>query len=255
MGKTPSLLAFALLLLPTLALAQGTTPQTPESREAQYVALQADLYDTQSLAALPEPVSDIERMLREIRSQFPLVAELRVPAQLTAGTSLIVGLQPAFRPQVDRLCASWSGYARARSATIEIAALDALTRQFGGGYEITCQSRGLSFGSYVVVNFSRLLHVPSLARLFRAVAGVTSADSNRVALGGVMPVAVKRDGAQWRVTFGHGAGDCPAGCTYREYHRFLVAADFTIQFLGTEQQGELPSAVPQEEPEEEPLPQ
>ena len=70
-----------------------------------------------------------------------------------------------------------------------------------------------------------------------------------------MPVSVRRDDASWRVTFGHGTGDCPAGCTYREYHRFLVAPDFTIQFLGTEQQGALPSPVPQEDPEEEAFPQ
>jgi hypothetical protein len=169
---------------------------------------------------------------------------------MTARTSVIVGLQPAFRQKVDSRCVGWSGYAQARSATIEIPEIDAVTKKFGGAYEITCQSRGISLGAYVVVNFPRLLHVPSVARLYRAAAGVASAENNHVVLGGVMPVSVKQEDGQWRVTFGLGAGDCPAGCTYREYHHFLVASDSTIQYLGPEQQGQLPAPVPQEDPEE-----
>jgi hypothetical protein len=190
-------------------------------------------------------------MLQEIRSQFPAIAHLRIPTQMTARTSVIVGLQPAFRQKVDSRCVGWSGYAQARSATIEIPEIDAVTKKFGGAYEITCQSRGISLGTYVVVNFPRLLHVPSVARLYRAAAGVTSAENNHVVLGGVMPVSVKQEDGQWRVTFGLGAGDCPAGCTYREYHHFLVGSDSTIQYLGPEQQGQLPAPAPQEDPEEE----
>ncbi len=112
MAKTPVLLAFSLLLFPASSPSQGTAPPTPEAREAQYVALQAGLYDEQRLTALPDSVNDIAQMLREIRSQFPLVAELRIPTQLTARTSIIVGLQPYHRSQVDSLCAAWEGYAR-----------------------------------------------------------------------------------------------------------------------------------------------
>jgi hypothetical protein len=150
---------------------------------------------------------------------------------------------------------AWEGYARAHAATVGIPAMDALTRQFGGAYEITCQNRGASLGPYVVVSFSRLLHVPSLARRYRAAMGVTSAENNHLVLGGVMPVAVKKEGAQWRVTFGRGLGDCAAGCIFREYHHFLVAPDFTIQSLGTEQQGEAPIPEPTEDPPEEVIPQ
>ena len=252
-------IAFSLLLFPARSPSQGSPAPTPETREAQYVALQADLFDAQTLAALPDPVSRIARMLREIRSQFPAVANLRIPAQMTARTSVIIGLQPALRQQLDSRCVGWSGYAQARSATLEIPEMDAVTQKFGGAYEITCRSRGISLGSYVVVNFPRLLHVPSLVRLYRAAAGVTSAENNHVVLGGVMPVSAKQQDGQWRVTFGLGAGDCPAGCTYREYHHFLVAPDSTIQYLGPERQGQLPSVVPQDAPEEEseaePLPQ
>ena len=252
-------IALALLFFQAESPAQQTPALTPETREAQYVALQADLFDEPSLAALPDPVTLIARMLQEIRSQFPTVANLRIPTALTARTSVILGLQPAFRQKLDSRCVGWSGYAQARSATIEIPEIDAITQRFGGAYEITCQSRGVSLGAYVVVNFSRLLHIPTLAQLYRAAAGVTSAENNHVVLGGVMPVSVKQEDGQWRVTFGLGAGDCPAGCTYREYHHFLVAPDSTIQYLGPEHQGELPAPVPQEAPEEEleeePLPQ
>ena len=224
--------------------------QTSETREAQYVVLQADLFDEQNLTAPPDPVSQIARMLQEIRSQFPAVENLRVPTQLTTRTSVIIGMQPAFRQKVDSRCVGWSGYSQARSATIEIPEIDAITERFGGAYEITCRSRGVSLGSDVVVNFSRLLHLPTLARLYRAAAGVTSAGNNHVVPGGVMPVSVKQEDGQWRVTFGLGAGDCPAGCTYRQYHHFLVAPGSTVQYLGPEHQGALPAPVPQEAPEE-----
>ena len=255
MGKTLGLLVLAVLLFPAESPAQGTAAQNQETSEAQYVALQADLFDANLLTALPEAVNAIARMLREIRSQFPVVANMRIPSQWTAHTSLIVGFRPALRPQVDRHCAAWSGYARARSETIGIAEMDAITRRLGGEYDITCQNRGLSLGPYVVVNFPRLLHVPSLARLYRALSAVTSAENNHLVLGGVMPVSVKKEDGPWRVTFGHGSGDCPAGCILREYHRFLVAPDFTIQFVGTEQQGEAPIPEPPEDPPEEALPQ
>ena len=255
MRKLLGLTAFSLLLFPAASLSQENPAQANETAEAQYVALQADLFDEQSLTALPDSVNAIARMLREIRSQFPVVESLRVPPQWTANTSLIVGFRPALRPQVDRLCAAWSGYARARSETIGIAEMDAITRRFGGEYDITCQNRGLSLGPYVVVNFPRLYHVPSLARLYKALPAVTSAENNRLVLGGVMPVSVKKEDGQWRVTFGHGSGDCPAGCIFREYHRFLVAPDFTIQFVGTEQQGEAPIPEPPEDPPEEVIPQ
>jgi hypothetical protein len=252
MGRTFALLVVSVLLLPASSLAQGTASLTPETREAQSVALQADWFDEQNLTPLPDAFNDIARMLREIRSQFPLVAELRVPASLTRRTSLIVGLQSYHRPQVDRLCDAWESYARARSETLEIPPLDELTRRFAGSYEVTCRGRGVSLGSYVVVNFPGLLHVPSLTRIYSAAAGVTSANDNHVNTGGVTPVAVAQEGDSWRVTFGRGEGDCPAGCTYREYHRFLVGSGFTIQFLGTEQQGERPSFVPLEDPAEDP---
>lgn len=250
MAKTLVWIAVTLLLFAPASPAQQAPAQPPETREAQYVALQADLFDEQTLTALPDPVSQIARILREIRSQFPSFGNLRVPTQLAARTSLILGLQPAFRQKADSRCIGWSGYSQARSATIEIPEIDAITQRFGGAYEITCQSRGVSLGSYVVVNFPRLLHLPSLTRLYRTAAGVTSAENNHVIPGGVMPVSVKQEVGQWRVTFGLGAGDCPAGCTYREYHHFLVASDSTIQYLGPEQQGELPAPVPQEAPEE-----
>jgi len=237
-------------LFPASLPSQENPAPGSETAEAQYVALQADLFDGQGLTALPDSVNAIERMLREIRSQFPVVANMRIPSQWTANTSLIVGFRPAFRAQVDRFCAAWEGYARARTEALGIPAMDALTRQFGGGYEITCRNRGLSLGPYAVANFPRLLHVPSLARLYRGAAGVTSADDNRMILGGVMPVAVTREGAQWQVTFGRGSGDCPAGCIFREYHHFLVAPDSTIQYLGAEQQGQTPVPEPPEPPEE-----
>jgi hypothetical protein len=253
MGKTLSLIVLSALLFPAGSPAQGTAAQNQETGEAQYVALQADLFDEQQLTAQPQAVSDIARMLREIRSQFPAVANLRIPTSWTANTSLIVGFQRAFQAQVDRLCVGWSGYARIRSEALGVPAMDAITQRFGGGYELTCQNRGASLGPYVVVSFPRLLHVPSLARLYRAATGVTSAEDNRVILGGVMPVGVKKEGAQWRVTLGRGSGDCPAGCIVREYHHFLVAPDFTIQSLGTEQQGETPAPEPElpEDPLEE----
>jgi hypothetical protein len=251
MAKALGWIAFCFLLFPAESPAQHTSAETPEAREAQFVALQADLFDEQSLTALPDPVSRIARMLQEIRTQFPSFANLRIPAQLAARTSVIVGLQPAFRQKLDSRCVGWSGYSQARSATLEIPQIDAITQRFGGAYEITCQNRGVSLGSYAVVNFSRPLHVPSLVRLYRAAAGVVSAENNRVIPGGVMPVSVKQEEGQWRVTLGLGAGDCPAGCTYREYHHFLVAPDSTVQYLGPEQQGELPASVPQEAPEEE----
>jgi len=251
MAKALAWIAFFLLLFPAESTAQQTPARTPETREAQFVALQADLFDEQSLTALPDSVSRIARMLQEIRTQFPTVEHLRVPSSLTSRTSLIIGLQPALRQKVDSRCGGWSGYSQARSAKIEIPEIDAVTQKFGGAYEITCRSRGVSLGSYVVVNFSRLLHLPTLARLYRAAAGVISAENNHVVPGGVMPVSVKQEDGQWRVTLGLGAGDCPAGCTYREYHHFLVAPDSTIQYLGPEKQGELPAPVPQEAPEEE----
>ena len=164
MGKTLGLTVLAVLLFPAESPAQGTAAQNQETSEAQYVALQADLFDEQSLTALPQAGNDIARMLREIRNQFPMVANMRIPVAWTTNTSLIVGFQRTFQPQVDRLCVSWSGYARIRSETLGIPAMDAITRQFGGAYEITCQNRGASLGPYVVVNFPRLLHVPSLAR-------------------------------------------------------------------------------------------
>ena len=255
MGKTLGLIALSVFLFPAEAPAQGTAAQNQETSEAQFVALQADLFDEQRLMAFPQAVSDIARMLRDIRSQFPVAANMRIPVQWTANTSLIVGFQRTFQPQVDRLCVGWSGYARIRSETIGIPAMDAITRQFGGEYEITCQNRGASLGPYVVASFPRLLHVPSLARRYRAAMGVTSAENNHLVLGGVTPVAVKKEGAQWRVTLGRGSGDCPAGCIFREYHHFLVASDFTIQSLGTEQQGEAPIPEPPEDPPEEVIPQ
>lgn len=255
MQKTLCWIVFSFFLFPLASLSQENPVHGNETAEAQYVALQADLFDEQPLTARPDSVNDIARMLREIRSRFPVVASLRIPAPWTANTSLIVGFRPASRPQVDRLCVGWSGYARIRSETLGIPAMDAITRQFGGEYEITCQNRGASLGPYVVASFPRLLHVPSLAQRYRAAMGVTSAENNHLVLGGVMPVAVKKEGSQWRVTFGRGSGDCPAGCIFREYHHFLVAPDFTIQFLGTEQQGEAATPEPAEDPPEEALPQ
>jgi len=250
LARTLSWIAFSLLLFPAESLAQQTAAQTPETREAQYVALQEDLFDEQTLTALPDSASRIARILQEIRTQFPSFDNLRVPTQLTARTSVILGLQPAFRQKLDGRCTGWSGYSQARSAKIEIPEVDAITQKFGGAYEVTCQGRGTALGSYVVVNFSRPLHIPSLARQYRAAAGVASAENNHV-VPGVMPVSVKQEGGQWRVTLGLGAGDCPAGCTYREFHHFLVAPDSSIQYLGPERQGELPALVPQEAPEEE----
>lgn len=257
MQKTRCWIVFSFFFFPLASPSQESPVQGNETAEAQYVALQADLFDAQRLTALPDSVNAIARMLREIRSQFPVAASLRIPAPWTANTSIMVGFQPASRPQVDRLCVGWSGYARIRSEALGIPAMDAITRQFGGEYEITCQNRGASLGPYVVVSFPRLLHVPSLARRYRAAAGVTSAENNHLVLGGVIPVAVKKEGAQWRVTFGRGAGDCPAGCIFREYHHFLVAPDFTIQYLGPEQQGEapIPDQAPVLDPQEPALPQ
>jgi hypothetical protein len=257
------LLALLLLLLPPSSQAQANASQTqqiPDDREAQYVALQADLFDKQSLAALPDAAGQIARMLGDIRTRFPTVADMRIPSQIASRTSLIISLEPRFRQNVDRLCDAWEGYARARSSAVGIPEVDVLTRKFGGAYEVTCRSRGSSIGPYVVVNFPRLLHAPSLAKLYRQAAGVTSAENDRVILGGVTPVSVRKEYGDWSVTFGQGAGDCPAGCTYREYHHFLVASDGTIQYLGPEQQGELPVPaieviIEEDTPEEEALPQ
>jgi len=256
MEKKLGLLVCSALLFPAWLPAQSTAAQSPETREAQYVALQAGLFDEQGLTALPDAVDKIERMLREIRSRVPAVAELRIPSQMLVRTSVIVLLEPSLRRNVDRMCDAWEGYARARSNAIGVAEIDAITQKFGGAYEVTCRSRGTALGSHVVVNFPRMLHVDSLAGLYAKARGVTSAENDRVILGGVMPVAVEKLDDQWRVTFGRGAGDCPAGCTYREYYRFLVAADGTIEYLGSEQQGELPATVIEEDPpEEEAVPQ
>lgn len=252
MGNTMVSIAVFLLLFAAKSPAQQAAAPTPETREAQYVALQADLFDEQTLTALPDPVTRIARMLHDIRSQYPAFADLRIPRQLTARTSVILGLEPAFRQKLNSRCTGWSGYAQARSATLGIPEIDAVTKRFGGAYEITCQSRGASLGSYVVVNFSRLLYVPSLVQLYRTVAGVASAGNNQVVPGGVTPVTVKQEDGQWRVTLGLGTGDCPAGCTYREYHHFLVSADSTIQYLGPEQQGQFPAPVVPEDSEESP---
>jgi hypothetical protein len=251
MGKTLVLIVLLFLVSPTPLPAQQAAAPSSEAREAQYVALQAGLFDEQSLAALASPVDRIARMLQEIRSQFPAVAEIRIPTQSTRRTSIILGLEPIFRQKLDSRCTGWSGYAQARSPKIDIPQVDAVTEKFGGSYEITCRGPGTALGSYVVVNFPSLLHIPSLARQYRTVAGVASAENNHVVPGGVMPVSVRQEDGQWRVTLGLGAGDCPAGCTYREYHHFLVAPDSTIQYLGPEQQGELPGPVPQDAPEEE----
>ena len=249
MLKAPAGIAFWLLLFSVELPAQQVADQTPEIREAQYVALQAGLFDEQTLAALPGTATRIARMLRDIRSRFPAVESLRVPTQMTMNTSVIVGLGPLFRLKLNSLCTGWSGYSQARQATMDIPELDAITERFSGSYEVTCQGPGASLGAYVVVNFPRPLHVPSLTRMYSAAAGVTSAQHNQVLVGGVMPVAVKEEDGQWRFTFGLGAGDCPAGCTYREYHHFLVAADSTIQYLGKEQEGQLLVPVLPSDPE------
>ena len=249
MTKALGWIVVSLLVFSTESLAQQPAAQTPETAEAQYVALQAGLFDEQTLTASPEPVARIARMLREIRSQFPAVESLRVPVQMTANTSVIIGLQPVFRPKLNSLCTGWSGYSQARKPAIDIPEIDAVTGRFSGSYEVTCQGSGAALGSYVVVNFPRPLHVPSLSRLYGAAAGVTSAQNNKVVVGGVMPVSVKQEDGQWRVTFGMGAGDCPAGCTYREYHNFLVASDSTIQYLGHEQEGQMLTPVLQRDPE------
>ncbi len=249
MLKAPVGIAFWFLLFSVELLAQQVADLTPEIREAQYVALQAGLFDEQTLTALPGPAIRIARMLREIRSQFPAVESLRVPTQMTTSTSVIVGLGPVFRPKLNSFCTGWSGYSQARQAAMDIPEIDAITERFSGSYEVTCQGRGVSLGTYVVVNFPRPLHVPSLTRMYSAAAGVTSAQDNKVLVGGVMPVAVQEEDGRWRLTFGLGAGDCPAGCTYREYHHFLVAADSTIQYLGKEQEGQLLAPVLQRDPE------
>ena len=92
--------------------------------------------------------------------------------------------------------------------------------------------------SYVVVNFPRLLHVPSLTRLYKGFPAVAYAENNLLILGGVIPVSVQKEESQWKVTFGHGWGDCPAGCTGREYFFFRVASDLSIEYLGSEKSGE-----------------
>jgi hypothetical protein len=73
--------------------------------------------------------------------------------------------------------------------------------------------------------------------LYQAIPAVASAENNLVIFGGVIPVVVAKEMGQWRVTFGRGSGDCPAGCTKKEYFTFIVAADFSIQYVGTEKNG------------------
>ena len=61
MAKVLGWIALSLLFLPAGSSAQQTAAQTPEIREAQYVALQAGLFDDQTLTARPDSVSQIAR--------------------------------------------------------------------------------------------------------------------------------------------------------------------------------------------------
>ena len=254
MAKALAWIAISFLLFPAGSRAQQAAAPSTDTREAQFLTLQMGLFDKQTLAALPDTAGEIARILEDIRTQFPAFNSLRIPLQLTGRTSIIVSLAPALRIKLDSRCGGWSGYAQARIPKLEIPEVDAITEKFDGLYEVTCQGRGMALGAYAVVNFPRQLHIPSLIELYRAAPGITSAATNR-ALPSVMPVSLKREDGQWHVTLGLGSGDCPAGCIYREYHHFLVAADSTIQYLGPEQQGQINTPTPQESGDEETLPE
>ena len=83
-----------------------------------------------------------------------------------------------------------------------------------------------------VLESAHPLNTLALAALFRTVDGVANADPNWMG-GDGNDIRASRDSASWRLEYGVGFGDCPAGCTGRAVWAFRVFDDDGVRYEGS----------------------
>ncbi len=96
----------------------------------------------------------------------------------------------------------------------------------------------LSLQPIAVLKFEEALNLCSLALEYSNLPGVTEAWNEPLA-GEVPTILVKTDGANRDYLYFYGEGDCPAGCTYREYRYFRIVEYTAVpQFVGVRKSGD-----------------
>ena len=192
-------------------------------QEAEYLALEAGLFDRQTLRPTDDTVQAIQSVLQKIRDRYPAMSGIR--AGFSPQTMVMLRFQNSV---TDPFCPPRRAPGPARPAALSVPAVDGITSQFAGSYRVQCSSVGFTL---VLVDFPALLHVPSLLALYRRSGAVISADENML-LGGGDSVGVRKKGAAWEAVFVHGWGDCVAGCINREEFLFRVEPDGTVTKTG-----------------------
>ena len=213
-------LARRAVLAVCLAVVSATSPiwaQGSDTREAEYLALRANLFHQTTLRADPDAAHAIATVLARIRRDHPDLSQIR--ASPPPQTMLLVVLtQP-----VPACLGSRPQPGQQPPALTEPAELVAATRRLGG--MVSCS--GAHLMPMVIAAFPELLHVPSLITVLRPLPSVRSVEEN-VEIGGSSLLQVDQEGQRWRVVMGSGWGDCLSGCINWRLAFFIASPDGTI---------------------------
>ena len=154
---------------------------------------------------------ELERLLANIRSQWPDMVEVRVRGRWNPGT-LVLQLEPFLLETVLRNLPEEGASAPLCTGH---AAFDALNQ--------TVNVRGVMTYpgiNAILIAFDRRNDILFTALKYEAIEGVKSARPDAV-LGDGSGIQAQWSNDKWYVVFRKAWGDCPAGCIHSELHYFI----------------------------------
>ena len=152
--------------------------------------------------------AEIDRVLARVRELRPDLTDIRARAAFDPG-ALLIEAEPGLLDALVQAPRGRAGHA----------AFDTLGDRLG-----LKSVRVFSFADTALLRFAAPVNIAAVARAYREVEGVKSAEPDTVLSDGP-DIAAARHGAVWHVVIDRAWGDCPSGCLHRETSFFAVGGD------------------------------
>ena len=156
-------------------------------------------------------IDEIEGVLFLIRAAYPPMTQIHTTERSASVPGmLVIDLEPDFSETLKERFQDKEGQIRFETGNAEFDALNAML-----GLQNVILSRDL------YLYFDRHLNLRTAIEAYSKVEGVRWVRGS-ASIGEHDTITASKQGEIWYVIFKHGWGDCPSGCTYREFFFFTV---------------------------------
>ncbi len=198
------------------------------TREATRLALIRGLSSDQTLAPDAAVLAEIKAALAAVRALDPEMAQYALDPRDRPDDTVILGykdtLKPTLAALIQKNAASRGPDNKIRLAALGVKELDDVAAATNGVFVLSESFGGIELW----LHFDQLVDLQKVVKKFAGASQLRYAEANcgfymgGGRLTGGFPVLVDQDGANWRVTFHNGWGDCMAGCINNEYWFYSV---------------------------------